>query len=106
MSIPRFVPAFVTPARQRSAYRKEFALRANRADNPSCSAGYEKRTPISEICTTALKHLDLRGERIDHSVDGPSRALDRAMRHVLRRNRGVLRHVPCRADRSRLNADA
>src|ERR1700756_985749 len=41
-----------------------------------------------------LKTPGLRSERIDHSVDGPSRALDRTMRYVLRRNRGALRHIP------------
>jgi hypothetical protein len=50
--------------------------------------------------------LDLWRKRIDYSVDGPSRALHRAVRYVLRGNRGALRHIPRCAHRPRLNADA
>jgi len=36
-------------------------------------------------------------------MNGSSCALHRAMRDILRRNRSVLRHMPCRANRPRLN---
>jgi hypothetical protein len=67
--------------------------------------GAQKLTPLPlPLSTTVLKCLDLRSERIDYSVHGSSRALHCAMRHILRRNRGALRHVPRCARRSRLNA--
>ena len=47
---------------------------------------------------------DLWGKRIDYSVDGSSGALHNAVRDILRCNRRALRHIPGRADRSRLNA--
>jgi hypothetical protein len=58
------------------------------------------------LSTTVLESLDLWRKRIDYSVDGPSRALHRAVRYVLRGNRGALRHIPRCAHRPRLNADA
>ena len=61
--------------------------------------------PLS-LSTTVLESLDLWRKRIDYSVDGPSRPLHRAVRYILRRNRGALRHIPRCAHRPRLNADA
>ena len=48
--------------------------------------------------------LGLSGKETDYRVNGSSRAPYRAMRDILRRDRSVLRHMPCRAHRPRLNA--
>jgi hypothetical protein len=43
-------------------------------------------------------------EETDYRVNGSSCALHGAMRDILRRNRGVLRHVPRGANRPSLSA--
>jgi hypothetical protein len=62
-----------------------------------------KRVRVQLLCRPALA-VDLGRDLVDDRVHSASCSLDGAVRDILRCDHRVLRHVPGRADRSRLNA--
>ena len=73
------------------------------AEYPTAEDAGTKRVRVQTLFRPALA-VDLGRDFVDDRVHGASCSLDGAVRDILRCDHRVLRHVPGRADRSRLNA--
>ena len=73
------------------------------AEYPTAEDAGTKRVRVQTLCRPALA-VDLGRDFVDDRVHSASCSLDGAVRDILRCDHSALRHVPGRADRSRLNA--
>ena len=89
--------AFLSGRRALGRFRKADAK------YPTAEDAGTKRVRVQTLCRPALA-VDLGRDFVDDRVHSASGSLDGAVRDILRCNRRALRHIPGRADRSRLNA--